>query len=408
MAVVGAAGVNGFKPADDIHFANLRRIFVMFDPDEAGRRAAIAIKERLGTRCRVVELPEGLPKCDVSEFLLPVPADTTGEWHKRHPHAGHTWRDVLALLGNAAGKRVFSLAEAGVAFRGRGVGGIKLGYAGLDASLSPGLLPGQVMVVLSRTGTGKTQILCNWAHALRRRRVLFVSLEQTREEIYERLRKIASFHLPGCSDEQFELAFPQLQICDENRLSDSDFGAIVDEYETEVGARPEIVLVDYLGYFARGQHGQAPYEKVSSAIMQLKALAKEHDPRKRFVLITPHQVNRNAKPGQPVDMDDARESGVVSETADFVLGLYRPDDALAVAGQTPSGRLRLEVLKNRHGPVGQAINLVSDLLTLAVVDAGSEEANKAGTHNSWANQGWTWEDLRLRQVAEQVKQPVLR
>src|SRR5205807_1267984 len=114
------------------------------------------LKEKFGARARLLELPPELPKCDWSEYLLPVPAQADTGWHLRHPHAGHTWHDVLALVGNAAGKRIFSMSEAGHSFRTQRVesASIKTGYIGLDETIT-GMKPGQVMVVLAKTGTGK-------------------------------------------------------------------------------------------------------------------------------------------------------------------------------------------------------------------------------------------------------------
>jgi len=44
--------------------------------------------------------------------------------------------------------------------------------------------------------------------------------------------------------------------------------------------------------------------------MSLKAIAKS----RRVGVISPAQVNRVAKEGKPIDMDDARDSGAVEET----------------------------------------------------------------------------------------------
>src|SRR3712207_8650651 len=54
-------------------------------------------------------------------------------------YAGNDWRDVLRLLSSASGKRIFSMAEAGEAFRSyrQANDGLRTGFLGLDGILKP-------------------------------------------------------------------------------------------------------------------------------------------------------------------------------------------------------------------------------------------------------------------------------
>lgn len=592
MAVIGLAGANGFTQGMDSYLSEAKRIFLALDPDDTGKREATKLKERLGNRARLVELPSQLPKCDWTEYLLPVPADASVAWHLRHPHAGHDWRDVVGLLGHASGKRVYSMQETGFAFRTQVEERVtvRTGFHQLDGTIQ-GMRPGQVMVVLAKTGciqgdaeiavnragkgfkiklkdlvdrwdgkryawdldiptyvqrevdgqvrpgrlvnawrsgvkttytvttdtgrtiratdqhpfltergwlrldqltvgdrvhvrgerssagrlpkvtkdhdpnnndlsnlvvlthsehaalhadegttrnvqvnvalervvsveaygeeetydleveddphnflangfvvhnTGKTIFLCNLAYNMRAHKVLFLSLEMTKEECYERLRRIFLHHHPRASDYELEQGMAGIFICDENRLGDKDLATLVDEFEIESGVRPDVVFVDYLGYYARGQKGNSPYEKTTNAVMQLKAEAKAG----RFVCIAPAQVNRGTKEGKPIDLDDARDSGAIEETADFLLSLWRPDDALQaeISNMQQSGKTKMTVLKSRHGGKDKTFTLVFDLLTLAMVDDGTQESKVAVQHNYLAWRGDTWEDLRADQT----------
>lgn len=397
MAVVGLAGTGAIPEEFTDVLSEVKRIYLGLDSDEPGARAAASLKDRLGPRARILELPnyDGR-KCDWTEYLLP--ASGPHDWPNRHPYAGHTADDVLHLLATAAGKRIFTVAEAGRAFRSyRAINsGLQLGFRELDATFKPGLLPGQIVVVLAKTGTGKTLFLCNLVYNMRDQRILFVSLEMTREEVYERLRRIWLFHHPLATDPEIEHGLRNVLICDENRLGEKDLSALVSEFAVEADGSPEVMMVDYLGYYARGQKGQSPYEKMSNAVMQLKAEAKAH----RMVIISPAQVNRGAKEGKPIDLDDARDAGQIEETADFLLALYRPDDALDPDGPQPmSGKLKISVLKSRHGGKGNNFALQGDLLTLAMVDDNTKAARTAEEHNRMAGRGLDWEDLRRQQLA---------
>lgn len=403
IAVIGLSGTQAIPDEFLDALSDIKRIYIGFDADPDGKRSAEALKEKIGQRARIIDLPyENARKCDWTEFLLPAD-DSASTWKSDHPYAGHTWRDVMRLLSHASGRRVFSVAEAGDAFRTfRATNdGLKTGFIQLDFTIKPGILPGQVFVVLAKTGAGKTIWLCNLAYNMRAHRLLFFSLEMTREEIYDRLRRIYLFHHPQASDSEIDSAYEHVFICDENRIGEREFADLIAEFTVEVGDPPEVCFVDYLGYFARGAKGNSPYEKATNAVMQLKAVAKAN----RMVIVTPSQVNRVAKEGKPIDLDDARDSGAVEETADFLLALYRPDDRLAADGlaneQQPTGKVKLSVLKSRHGGKGREFALQMDLLTLAVVDDNTPKAKRAMDHNYLAWRGLDWDDLRRKETAPQ-------
>ncbi len=407
IAVIGLPGTQAIPEEFDDILTDAKRIYIGLDSDEPGKRAAEQLKDRIGTRARVLTLPytDGR-KCDWTEFLLPAEApEGHRTWKTDHPYAGHDARDVLRLLSNASGKRIFSVAESGEAFRAFRAqnDGLRTGYRMFDETIRPGLLPGQVVIVLAKTGTGKTLFLCNLAIQMRQHRTLFISLEMTREEIYDRLRRIFWFYYPRATTDEVEQALANIYICDENRLGERDIGSLISEFVLEAEAPPELVFVDYLGYYARGARGNSPYEKTSNAVMQLKAEAKAG----RFVLVTPSQVNRLAKEGKAIDLDDARDSGAVEETADFLLALFRPDDALNpddIHNVRPSGSVKLSVLKSRHGGKGRVFPLQMDLLTLAVVDDMTPAAARAKDHNRLAHDGHDWDSLRARETApEQMR-----
>lgn len=397
IAVVGLPGTNALPDDLDDYLSDLKRIYIGFDSDEPGRLAAEKLRERYGARARTLTLPnEDGRKCDWTEYLLPKQDGQA--WALEHPYAGHTANDVLRLMSAAAGKRLKNMVESGAAYRDNRAAnpGLKTGWTELDAVMRPGLLPGQVVFVLAKTGTGKTLLLCNLAYQMRAHRILFLSLEMTAEEVYHRLERVYLFHHPDATTEQLEYAMSNVWICDENKLGEKDIRALSNEYEVEVGAAPEVVFVDYLGYYARGARGNSPYEKTSNAAMQLKADAKAG----RFVVISPAQVNRLAKDGKPIDLDDARDSGAIEETGDFVLAAFRPDNAMQadVLNVAPTYKVKLSVLKSRHGGVGKIVALQMDALTLAIVEDGTREAKKAEEHSRRAGRGVSWEELRAEET----------
>lgn len=364
IAVVAVPGTGALPAGFETYFEHAKRVYVAFDGDEAGEKGAAKVMELLGSKARKVSMPPGW---DWTDFFL---------------KGGYDWRGAVDLLREAdrSARRLSNYGEARESLNERRHAdpGLRTGFRGFDATIEPGMLPGQVFIALAKTGTGKTLFLCNLIYNMCDQPILLVTLEMTREEIIERLQRVFYFHHPRGTDADEQRAFSRLMICDENRLAEADLEQLVAEFIEEVGEPPKVLMVDYLGYYARGFPGGTSYEKTSNAAMQLKAEAKKH----RFVVITPAQVNRLSKEGKPIEGDGARDSGVVEETADFLVALWRPDDALTEESQAePSGKLKMEILKSRHGGKGRVFTLQMDLAYLAIVDDNTDAAARAKQHN---------------------------
>ena len=387
-AVVALPGAGSWPDNVETYFSTAHRVFLGLDPDDTGRTYAAKLKALLGSKARILDLPRALPKCDWTEYLR--------DRDDAHPHGGHTWRDVHALLVDAdlAGKRMFSVPETRAKWGKRRdeQPGLKLGFPSLDAVIRPGVKPGQIVIPLAKTGTGKSVFLSNVVHNNHTRRVLYVSLELTAAEIYEHLRRIHHFWYPAGAD-QMDADYAKIRVVDQNRLGSGDLATLVGEYTEELGNAPELVIIDYLQYFARGFRGSSAYEKVSDATMELKALAKEHD----LGMVIPSQVNRDAKQGHPLDADDARDSGVIEETADFLLTLFRPDTAVMRddGQQAVTGAFNVGLPKSRHGGAGRVFNLRFSNLSLAIVDAlDRKNVARVSQENNLYAQGVHYDDWR--------------
>lgn len=389
-AVVGLPGAGVWPEGFIESLGSCKRVFIGMDPDDTGKKFAAKLKDEVGTRARLVELPEDLPKCDWNDYLKPRAED--------NPHGGHSWRDVRNLLIEAdlAGKRMFTVGDAAAKWtRQRNEApGIKLGWPSLDAIMRPGLKPGQVMIPLAKTGTGKTVWLSNVAHNVRQRRVLYISLEMTAAEVFEHFRRIHRFWNPTATDDMRDLDYANIRIVDQNRIGQGDLRELVREFTDTVGAAPELVLVDYLQYYSRGFRGGSTYEKVSDAVMELKAVAKEE----AVSIICPSQVSRSGEDGKPLSLDDARDSGVVEETGDFVLSLFRPDQMVNKAdGAIPiqTGVFSAQLLKSRHGGKGRLFNFRMSLMSLAIADVIDRKAvHRIEQENSLARAGTHYDDYR--------------
>jgi len=399
-AVVGVAGAMSLPTSFASYFEDCRKVYVGFDPDETGIKAALRIKEMLGSKCRILNLPEDLPKCDWSDYLS---AKTD-----KNVHGGHTWRDVQRLIweANSEGRRLFTARDAFLQWQKieDEVGGIGMGFAELDTWIAPGLKPGQLCIPLARTGVGKTAFLVNVAYNNLTHPTLLITLEMTAPEVYNRLRRVAQFWNPLATDDDITTLLARLRIVDQ-RMVEGDLTRLVEEFEEEVGERPHLVMVDYLGYYANSVRGGSPYERVSKAVISLKEELKAAG----VAGIVPHQAGRTAAGGTPVSITDARDSGVIEDTADILMSLYRPSDADR-DGNAVDGTVRSEILKNRNGRINVTTSLNFSLASLALVDKHSRQGRLVDAENNLIFRGEDYAAVRRMRMASagQTQQMTMR
>ncbi len=395
VGIPGAGALPGGREGFPDYFRGCKRVYIMLDADETGRREAITIKSVLGSIARIVELPDEslldtageVVKLDITEYLRPKTGD--------HPYGGHTFKDIANLLHQAdlVGKRIFSVGDATAQWRDDGQPGnaIPLGFPTLDAVMGGGLRVGNLCIPVAKTGVGKSVFLANVAWNVSQLKIPMVlfSLETTASEVYDILRRVARFHGdPRMEEHDIAAAMPLFRIVQDNRLTPEDFSLLLEDFKDEVGEPARLVAVDYLGYYARGRRGNSMYEKTSDAVMQLKAEAKDH----RVAVISPHQLNRQAKEGQRIESEDIRDSGVVEETADWVIGLNRPGDAVNKGGAVDTV-MNADILKGRRGGKGRLIQLGLSHLSLVIVDKNDgRNYARVQMENDEKNRGTKYED----------------
>jgi KaiC/GvpD/RAD55 family RecA-like ATPase len=378
---LGIPGVTAWNDSWKGYFEGARRVWILFDSDAPGLEGARRLRDRIGPNARIVKLPDG---ADVTSWV----------------QEGHNALELKQLM--EASRRTGVLVTVEEAYEEhsevQGQTGLRLGYEQLDALIEPGLLPGQVAIVLAKTSVGKTLFLLNvmqratMVPGQEDLRFLFVSLEQTRGEWYERARRIAQFHDLQMPESQVrEFWRKRLMLTDKNRLSEPELRTALDDFEEEMGSPPDLLVVDYLGYWAQSFAGER-YQRTSDAVMALKAVAKD----RRVPVLAPHQVSRTSRQGEEPDMDGARESGVVDETADFLFTLWSPDNQLGKAQEERTGTIYLRIAKSRHGSRGMKLRFQFAPICLAMVPHGDAEARMAQRELDWERSRLPFEEAIAR------------
>jgi hypothetical protein len=391
-------GAGSYQEDWNTWFESARRVFVCFDADQAGRKGSYRTAQIIGSRARQVEypIPDKATSTDTTEFFI---------------RDLHTTDEFNTLVGSVRGERIFSI-ESSLSERDRllKAEGVKLGLEELDRCLLPGLLPGQLMTILAKTGAGKTALLSQLLHNLSSWTnfdeteaglavpTLVLSLEQTKSELADRMERIGRLNMPQLDRPTLGSWYSKVRICDENRVPPEDVPVLIDEFIAEIGEPPKVMMVDYLGYWSRSFPGKSKYEQTSEAVMELKRIAKEYE----MSIIAPHQVSRAGRRGERLDMDFARDSGVVEETSDFMLGLFKPGERfLDDEGEEDYSEIewrkradtRLEILKSRHGSVGRTMMFYWAPFSLSLIERGSHLERKVEQEWVMADMNMVYEDV---------------
>ncbi len=235
---------------------------------------------------------------------------------------------------------------------------VPTGYSFFDDLTSGGIAPGQVMILLARTGVGKTWWLVNWAVNVPEVPTIIFSLEMHGRYILERISSAYTNtpttaieesmreHGESSAVESTTSDFPLLMIADEPDLGLGDMSDKIEEYKTKMGVSPRLILVDYLELIRN--YGTNQMDNVQSLGRALKVFAREHD----VALCVLHQVKRGEQNAghKPLDLTDGKFGG--EESADYVLGMYKPSLSPDVSQETRmllENDIRLQFLKTRTG-----------------------------------------------------------
>ncbi|HEY2787408.1 MAG TPA: replicative DNA helicase [Fimbriiglobus sp.] len=295
------------------------------------------------------------------------------------------------LLG-VAERRVLEIAEMGVVGETKTIGdaineaftridaragkgndlslsGIPTGYVDLDNILA-GLQKSELVIVAARPSVGKTAFALNVVrHATVDERVpvFFVSLEQSRIELAERLlccqARVDSHRLrkgtlsaddigklsQAGSDLRGSPQSPVKMFIDDTPMQSMlRIGASARRLKIRHGIR--LVVIDYLQLIEPENRRDPRQEQVAQISRRLKFLAREL----QIPVIALAQVNRQSEDRQDHKprLSDLRESGSIEQDADTVLMLHRPGK---FDGGQEDNQLEVIVAKQRNGPTGEVM-----------------------------------------------------
>ncbi|OWK45351.1 replicative DNA helicase [Fimbriiglobus ruber] len=276
---------------------------------------------------------------------------TTGETHTLEK----TIREAFDRIDKRAGTAHLAIS------------GIGTGYVDLD-NITAGLQNNELIIIAARPSVGKTAFALNVVrHVIVEERlpVFFVSLEQSRVELAERLlccqarvdsHKLRKGHLN--SDDMQKLLNAGEQLTGNAR--DGKVKLFIDDtpgqsmLRISANARRlklrhdlRLVVIDYLQLIEPENRRDPRQEQVAQISRRLKFLARELS----IPVIALAQVNRASEDRQDHKprLADLRESGSIEQDADTCMMLHRPGK---FDGAQEDNILEIIIAKQRNGPTG--------------------------------------------------------
>jgi replicative DNA helicase len=278
------------------------------------------------------------------------------------------------------------------------------------------------MTLLARPGVGKTTFLLNLISRMTAAEslpTLLFSLEQQGAEIFERLGSMVT-GIPGSEiesrarEEDPEIAERLQEVCEtwkhvvvvEKPCTLERIDQLLEEARrSDLWSSPlRVVGIDYLGLVGHAKPG-SPYEQVSRTAREIKTFSKRH----RVATVVACQVDREGETGgEPISLRMARDSGVIEEAADYLLGLWRPElraNLTKEARREVKGQFVARVLKNRSGPAPRTVMLQFEPASLRIKTASTAPQDSA-EEPSWVREGREAQEAIEKERLEKSVAPV--
>jgi replicative DNA helicase len=247
----------------------------------------------------------------------------------------------------------------------KSISGLSTGYLDLD-EITAGLQNSELIVVAARPSVGKTSFAINIIRNIvlgERASVFFVSLEQSRIELAERLlccqarvdsHKLRKGHISSEDMERLIEAGGQLRAAPlyiDDTPGQGMLRISANARRLKLRHKLKLVVIDYLQLIEPDNRRDPRQEQVAQISRRLKFLARELG----IPVVALAQVNRASEDRQDhrPRLADLRESGAIEADADTVMMLHRPDRY--EPGQH-EGLVEVIIAKQRNGPTGD-VNL---------------------------------------------------
>lgn len=346
-------------------FLSGKDIIICGDSDEVGQEHVEMVFESVAPKARTIKIID-LPVKDVSDFIAGKNGTAKSSLDAlvdlAVPHYGGVKLPIYTMA-EIEPKYIQMLKDSDL-FR------LDLGdwLPTLRGKLRP-LIPGDVFLVLGDTGTGKTAVLQNIARCAGKLKTLFFEIELPGELFFERqismengvtgMEVEESYRKDMDGISNMAEAFPNLYVCPESKLTLQQFESVILKSELKIGAKPNLVLLDYAQLVAAD--GSSRYEKTSNVAEGIKVIAKAT----HTIIGIASQVQRPSKDGHGIGIHSGKDSGALENSAGVVLGATRDNDDRRL--------MHIKVLKATRGGAGTRVVCNFDGAKTLITESSTQE-----------------------------------
>ena len=245
--------------------------------------------------------------------------------------------------------------------------GMSTGFSELDKKIT-GLNKSDLILIGARPAMGKTSFALNLARNVAvygRKRVLFFSLEMSKEQLAQRVLATEA-RLPGTKfrtgdiqpNEWEQIAEASVYLSEMDIYFDDTANITVPEMKARARQLKNVdcIFIDYLQLMSSSKKTDNRVQEVSEITRSLKMMAKDLN----IPVVTCAQLARRTEEkgrSHKPQLSDLRESGSIEQDADIVLMLYRENYYTQMEKAENIDEIRVDeaellIQKNRHGPTG--------------------------------------------------------
>lgn len=342
-------------------FRDVKRIYLCYDSDRAGRDGMLKAAKKLGMdRCRIIELPkvEGRKKTDLTEYFV---------------DDGHTFDDFKDLvkksrmpnmLEDEVIKHITALdAELTKKILEGEYNGLSTGYSQLDGIMG-GWRKGRLIVLSGYTSVGKTSFSQNLSLNMISKDIttMFISMEMPPVDIYKKFiqlkARLSNKDLAQINDDLHPVMTTVVKTMGEFKgmpmyvysgTGEMNLQVLLDVARTAKEVyNLQLLVIDHLGYFAVSAGNRTG--ETASIVRKLKAMAIELDIPILLLAHVSREGKKHTRKGLYVPvLSDLKESSAIEQDADQVMFVCRESDA---EDEDDKKKAVIVLSKNRDGATG--------------------------------------------------------
>jgi len=322
--------------------SSFESIYICFDADEAGQKAANEVAEILGSKCKIVKHVSGFK--DACDYL----AVGKGAEYVKQWWAAEQWTPDGIIAGSTLWDEVNKPVEKSSAL---------YPWAGVN-ELTYGIRPGELITVCAGSGLGKSQFLREILWHLIQSSEGNIGLMFMEESVRKTARGIMSLHLNKplhlpdtlVSPEELKNAFDTTLGTDRLFFWDNFGSTDIDNVVNRIryfakAADCKYVFLDHISMVVSSQSNGDERKAIDELMTKLRMLVQETG----ISLIAVSHLKRpeskgGHEEGASTSLSQLRGSGSIAQLSDIVIGLVRNAQA-----QDPIERntTRVSILKNR-------------------------------------------------------------